>query len=811
MIKDLKNENTNPVVAITTKLWSVFDILRGQVGSDNYSLLLFLLSIVKDQLIDTSDLNQENVQDRILKVGTEDKYKSIWLIYNRAIIGIDEKVLVKILQLMSSIDINVLKDNFPEIFDTFLYKLAATLGKRDEGVLQPLEISRFIISLANLPKNSSVYNPFAGLASFGVFLDTGQDYFGQEINSTTWALGSLRLMAYERSGYTSYRQDDSFDHWPSDEHKFDLIVSNPPFGLRLNRNHLKQNPEIRTAEQLLIEKGIHSLTASGKLIALIPQGFLFRDGQDKRLRKVLIESDLIEMVISFPSGMLLSTGVPIAVFVINKSKTTQGQIKFIDAKRFVGIGMQSSFLNSYKELSTIVNSDKESDSLRIATIDQIRSFDYSLHVPKYFQKEYEGTELSKVIETIKIKRAHKPDLGKLIRIRDLKDDNLDFYLKADELNDVKLRPDSRIIEESCLLLSIRWKTIKPTFFKYKGSAIYLSPDTRDIIAFSVKESIVNIGYLINELHADYVKEQLESNRIGGTIPYLRKDDLVKIKIKLPSLQEQIAKAQGLEVLSQKIKTLQQERNALAHGKTSKHFNEFASLKHTLGRPRQNILDWTDNLLHFLNLQREDFEALNKAFADFYEKDVFTALKETKRDINFITDVLEKGESGFVLEKFEKKLISLSAINKTVNELSDNGFNFKLKKFLIKGDKLKERGVYCNIILFKTLLDNLLTNASKHGFSKKEIGNEVVVELTEVEGILSMEVRNNGKPFPKNFDREKFITKYSTADTNSGTGLGGYDIHRIASGFNNPEWKLTLNVDPIYPVKFKFQFPIKLTN
>ena len=95
--------------------------------------------------------------------------------------------------------------------------------------------------------------------------------------------------------------------------------------------------------------------------------------------------------------------------------------------------------------------------------------------------------------------------------------------------------------------------------------------------------------------------------------------------------------------------------------------------------------------------------------------------------------------------------------------------------------------------------------------KRETGNEVVVELTEVDDILSMEVKNNGKPFPKNFDREKFITKYSTADSAAGTGLGGYDIHRIAMHFSNPDWELSLNEDPIYPVKFKFQFPIKLMN
>ena len=71
----------------------------------------------------------------------------------------------------------------------------------------------------------------------------------------------------------------------------------------------------------------------------------------------------------------------------------------------------------------------------------------------------------------------------------------------------------------------------------------------------------------------------------------------------------------------------------------------------------------------------------------------------------------------------------------------------------------------------------------------------------------MEIKNNGKSFPKNFNKEKFIRKYSTSNPNKGSGLGGYDIHRIAKYFENPDWELKFD-DPIYPVKFKFQFNIK---
>ena len=106
--------------------------------------------------------------------------------------------------------------------------------------------------LADLKKDAKVFNPFAGLASFGVYLDQGQDYFGQELNQKTWALGALRLMAYEWPGSSKYVCDDSILHWPYESEKFDLILSSPPFGMRLGHHYRDIEPSIRTIEQFLI-------------------------------------------------------------------------------------------------------------------------------------------------------------------------------------------------------------------------------------------------------------------------------------------------------------------------------------------------------------------------------------------------------------------------------------------------------------------------------------------------------------------------------------------------------------------------------
>lgn len=802
-----------PIEILKTKIWPIFDILRDEnVPVEDYFVVLFFLTAYKDGFLSNSiETGTYNKDKNFVLHITDDKilqqlYFPLFAYFADVIDNFPGASKIKLHQIFKTLDKKALNENFSELFDNVLYKIAQSQGRTGGEFIQPVEITRLICGLVELEPDSSVYNPFAGLASFGVYLNKWHNYFGQELNKRTWALGALRILAYDRLGTSQYNCEDSILHWPDQNQKFDFIVSNPPYGLRLDKDYKEFYSEYRTVEQLLIEKGVSSLSHKGKLIAVLPNGFLFRGGSEQRLREHLVESDLIDSIIALPGGLLLNTGMPLVILVLNKAKRLSGVVKFIDAKNYVeSRGSREKRLND-NALLAMISKGQESDSVRMVSNDEIRELEYNLSVPRYFQKNFEGVKLLDVLDYVRGNRIANVESGKVVRIRDLKDDKLDYFLDENNVEESKLRrPDIRIIEDSVLLLAVRWRTLKPTFFKYVGTPILLPSD---IIAFKVDESIVNIRYLVNELHADYVQEQLESYRIGDAIPFIRRDDLLQLKIKLPTLNEQMAKVQGIEEFSDRLKSLQRERNALAHGHSSSRFNEFASLKHTLGRPRQNILDWSDNLIHFFDNRSAEIEKLNKSFAEFYEIDMLSALNEIKRDINFISEILEKGENGLVVKDYPLKLVALSDINAIINEITHNGYNFKIKKLLLKGEKLKERGIECNPTLLRTLIDNLLTNASKHGYVKKDPANEVVIELTVVDEQLVLEIKNNGKPFPKNYDKEKFISKYSTVNPDTGSGLGGYDINRIAEYFNNPTWELILNEGPIYLVKFKFQFSLK---
>ncbi len=810
-------ENKEAMEQVMSKIWSIFDILNksGQVSSviEQAEIVLLLLTLYKEGE-DLTDLFERSntVNEPIEPYGntgynkqSRNSYQAVLKTHENDIFKINNKTIKQITNKLIQLDNNFLSNNFYIIFDSVLNQICKSKGRDAGEFTLPVELSRFICQLADLPANAKVFNPFAGVASFAVSLNQSQEYIGLESNSYIATLGALRIMAYGREANSTLDCKNPIEDWPSEEQKFDLIVSAPPHNMRLT--NLKSN--IKTAEHFLILKGVKSLNQDGKLIAVLSQRFLFSGGQERLIREQLILDDLIDTVINLPSGLQSNTSVGIIVLVINKSKMHPNKVRFVNAEKFTeGQNTSGKTLNREALIEYLNNTNEDSEYIKYIDNDQIKSENYNLNVPLYFQKKQEGISLGDILEYIQGQKQNLPETGKLIRLRDLKDDKIDFKLTDYNLEDTALiRPDICKIEDSCLLLAVRWMSLKPTYFEHSGNSVFRS---QDILSFKINEEIADKAYLINELHADYVLEQLNAYRMGNAInASIRKEDLLKIVVKLPSIEEQRAKVQGLIELSHKIKTLQDERDILAHGSSEKQFNEFASLKHTLGRPRQNILSWTRNMIRFFESNKEALEALDIEFTEFYEKGIVEALKEIKSDINFITNVLEKGEHGLMLNNYELTYISLEDINDVVNYLSNNGFNFKIRKLLAAGGSIKEKGIRGNIMLIKTLFDNLLTNANKHGFDNNLPSNEFVIELTEIGENLILEVKNNGKPFPKNFNREKFITKYSTRDTINGSGLGGYDIQRIADYLGNPDWELILNNDPFYPVKFRFIFPIKL--
>jgi len=819
MMKKFSVEENMSLEKIKTKLWSILEVFKKEnITSFDCHVLLFFLSAYKDgilscDLIEGKHNLNVSLNKRLQKSKTElaNQYQSIIHVFEPSMKRLSDNVLKDIFKKIAVINREILKDNFTFLFNSVLFRISQSQVIYAGEFIKSVELTRLMCNLADLEKNAKVFNPFAGIASFNIFLSQDHNYLGHEEDQQTWALGKLRLMAYGKSENARYDNDDSIYKWPNNSNKFDLIISIPPIGLDFRSQNIRGKfiHTYRRVEQLLIERSIENLSPNGKVITIVPLSFLQRSHGEEHILANLIDNDLIESIISLPGGLIVNTGIPITILVLNKAKKIPGKVKFIDAKKFVvSKGLREKVLEDYA-LEDFIRSNKEDDSvIRIVDNQQIRLNNYNLSVPRYFRKEIDGIKLGDILQFFTGNKDENWEAAKLIRISDLKDDKVDFTLKTSSVLICEIKqPDSYLISESCLLVAMRGWRLKPTLFELNGETIFKS---RDIFSFKINETNVDKAYLVNELHADYVLEQLEAVRLGWSNPTISLVDFLEIVIKLPTLNEQKAKVQGINQLANKFKELQTERNALAHGIRTKQFDEFASLKHTLGTPRQNILGWTKNLSKFFEKENKAVSILNKDFKELFGLRIEEAISEINRDINFISEVLEKGENGLVLTNYPLTFVSLAALNDEVSSITDNGWNFSLKKEILNTEELDSTGLEINLTLFRALMDNILTNANKYGFTEKKEANLVEIELIENDGNIMIEVRNNGLPFPKNFDREKFITKYSTADNLNGTGLGGYDIDRIATYFDNSNWELILDKDMTCRVIFRFRFPIKLT-
>jgi type I restriction enzyme M protein len=797
----------NNMTELKNRIWQLFNLLRGDLHSEDYSLVLLLIYLRSENLI-SEKLNVNNGPKSslvtIMKETEDVIVQKIYQSFLPIVEGLSKESIRLIIDLLNSVDSKLLKKNIAKIYDDTLEHIVLFQGRRSGILSQTNQLTEFINSYIGSTKNKRIFNPFSGVASMIKGFDQSKSIYAQEINQKTWAIGQLRLIISNSKAV--YNCDDSIMNWPKKE-KFDLIVSNPPLLLRLNGANRDKFPEYRNAVDFLLGMSVNSLSKNGQLVAVLPKGILFRGGREKRIREDLIQNDLIDTIISFPGGLLHHTSIPFVIVILNKAKKNSEKIKLVNAAPFVSKSSTRDINLDVESLLISVN-DENPNAVRVISNQDVIKNNFNLNIARYFLEEIEGVKLLDLIKPERGIRVISEEMGRVIRIRDLKNDTNDFHLDVSEHEEIPLyRPGLNKIESSCILLASRWKTLKPTYFIFQGKPIYLATD---VLAFHVNEAKVDINYLVNELHADYMQQQFESYNLGSNIPYIRSRDLLDIKIKLPSIEEQRAKVTGLKEISERIKQLRFERNALAHGVSKKEFDEFASLKHTLGRPRQNILGWSKNLSKFFVREKENLTALNDEFKALFDLGITEAINEINRDIKFISDVLEKGENGLVLKDHEKEIVPLVDVNNIINKYSNNEFKFSIKKQILDIDEIKNKGIYINKILFKTLIDNILTNASKYGFKDKSKGNHVIIDFSQNDDFLIVDIRNNGLPFPQNFDRQKFITKFNTADHSKGSGLGGYDINRIATYFENENWELELN-NPIYPVIFRFSFSIKPVN
>jgi type I restriction enzyme M protein len=118
---------------------------------------------------------------------------------------------------------------------------------------------------------------------------------------------------------------------------------------------------------------------------VLPHGVLFRGASEGKIRKQLIDENLLDAVIGLPSNLFFGTSIPACILVFKKQKS-DSDVLFIDASREFNKDKNQNSLDDEhiaKILDTYKNKKELEKYSHKATLEEIQENDYNLNIPRY--------------------------------------------------------------------------------------------------------------------------------------------------------------------------------------------------------------------------------------------------------------------------------------------------------------------------------------------------------------------------------------------------------------------------------------------
>lgn len=323
--------------------------------------------------IDTALANIEKT-NKALKGALPDNY------FSR--IGLETSKLASLLDTINNI--NTLKDKQHDIvgrvYEYFLSKFALAEGKGKGEFYTPKCIVNLIAEMIE-PYKGKIYDPCCGSGGMFVqsmkFIESHQgnkkdiSIYGQEGTNTTYKLAKMNLAI---RGIAANLGDVSADTFAKDQHqdlKADYIMANPPFNLKDWRAPSELTDDARwqgydvppasNANYGWILHMVSKLSENGIAAFILANGATSGGGEEYKIRRKMIENDLVEAIITLPRDMFYTTDISVTLWIVNKNKkervielndvtknyrSRKGEILFMDLRRW-----GSEFEKKYVELT----------------------------------------------------------------------------------------------------------------------------------------------------------------------------------------------------------------------------------------------------------------------------------------------------------------------------------------------------------------------------------------------------------------------------------------------------------------------------
>lgn len=696
------------------------------------------------------------------------------------------------------------------------------------------------------PKNSfAAMDPACGSGSLLMdFLSKGgQHVFGQDINEGSLNYARLRFLDKPN---VHLALGDSLTSELLDGHKADVVMCNPPYNLRIDREQLYHINE-SFGEGLIkpgsinlawVKLGLHYLEGDGIGIFILPVSSLSHS-LDDAVRRDLVESGQMQAIICLPANMLLYSSIPVCIWVVQKRQfSTNGNVLLIDASRSSssqGRGLAYIDDSIISDLGSLITSFRKGEELTkssdfdfvVASKGEIENQDYFLQPSRFFDWKEIGepdlndyVALGSVLSRPSIIQTDVPQIGiKKISVQNLNGSLSNASIKYEELADGGKKPVFINSDKPILLVARIGKRLKPTILPNYQSLVF---DFVNVFFYEVDTSKAILEYLIIELEKQYVLSQIDRFQSGATIPSLRRNDLENIKINLPSLEDQ--KKVVDEEKQMLVRIAEKELQSLTEKIGLERADANSFLRHKIAGPLKNLRGAFNNINFMLNehVISQFPELLDKKVNDKRTKTFKDYLLILERDLGKVTKLINQSSEEYTIEnKTLEEVELISFINNYVGEKEGTEKGVTFNKFIdedvLDEAEAEEIVLLANEELLNDLLDNLVRNAVMHGFKgfegKKEIRFNVVPVLIERSLKVHLSISNSGVPVGSSFTLELFSKQGAKAGNSEGNGFGLWYVKEIMKKHNGElnfidETKMQSDIENNMVTTFELIFPIK---
>ena len=230
--------------------------------------------------------------------------------------------LKDVLQIINSIDFHSQDDIFTvsQVYEELLRHLGNENRMAGE-FYTPRPVVRFIVELINPKIGETVYDPACGTCGFLVqaylhmkkYEKTIEDYkilqektfYGQEKKPIPALLGLMNMVLHGVTCPKVYRKNTLEENIREVSERFDVILTNPPFGGKEGR-HIQQNFPVKSnATELLFLQHIMKklkLRDGARCGMVVPEGTLFRGGAFAKVKEELLSEFNLHTIVSLPPG-----------------------------------------------------------------------------------------------------------------------------------------------------------------------------------------------------------------------------------------------------------------------------------------------------------------------------------------------------------------------------------------------------------------------------------------------------------------------------------------------------------------------------